>query len=171
MIEFIATILKFKDKGEKTGWSYIHIGIDLAQELMPGNKKSFRVKGKLDNYTFEKVSLLPMGKGDFIMALNGEVRKKIRKEKGAMVNVRMEVDTREIKLSSDFLECLADEPKALKHFKTLAASHQKYFSKWIESAKTDTTKTRRIAQAVNALSMNLGFGEMLKMNRKNSIGN
>src|SRR4051812_14682482 len=111
MIEFTATILKFNDKGEKTGWSYIHIGADQAQELMPGNKKSFRVKGRLDNYDFEKVSLLPMGNGDFIMALNGEVRKKIRKEKGAMVNVRMEVDAREIKLSSDFLECLADEPK------------------------------------------------------------
>jgi hypothetical protein len=170
MIEFTATILKFNDKGEKTGWSYIHIGADQAQELMPGNKKSFRVKGRLDNYDFEKVSLLPMGNGDFIMALNGEVRKKIRKEKGAMVNVRMEVDAREIKLSSDFLECLADEPKALKYFKTLAGSHQKYFSKWIESAKTDTTKTRRIAQAVNALAMNLGFGEMMKMNRKDKIG-
>jgi hypothetical protein len=167
MIEFTATILKFNNKGEKTGWSYIHIGADQAQELMPGNKKSFRVKGKLDHYAFEKISLLPMGKGDFIMALNGAVRKKIRKEKGAMIKVQMEVDNREIKLSSDFLECLADEPKALKHFKTLAASHQKYFSKWIESAKTDTTKTRRIAQAVNALAMNLGFGEMMRMNRKN----
>jgi hypothetical protein len=167
MIEFTATILKFNDRGEKTGWSYIHIGADQAQDLIPGNKKSFRVKGKLDHYTFEKVSLLPMGKGDFIMALNGAVRKKIRKEKGAMVKVQMEVDNREIKLSSDFLECLADEPKALKYFKTLAPSHQKYFSKWIESAKTDTTKTRRIAQTVNALAMNFGFGEMMRMNRRN----
>ena len=169
MIQFTATILRFDKKGEKTGWSYIHIAPDQAQELLPGNKKSFRVKGKLDDYAFGGVALLPMGEGDFIMALNSTVRKKIRKEKGAMVKVQLEVDTKEIKLSSDFLECLADEPKALKYFKTLAGSHQKYFSKWIESAKTDTTKARRIAQAINALALNAGFGEMMRMNRKKDL--
>jgi hypothetical protein len=166
MIQFTATILRFGKKGEKTGWSYIPIMADQAQELMPGNKKSFRVKGKLDHYAFEGVALLPMGEGDFIMALNATVRKKLRKEEGAIVQVQLEVDIKEVKLSSDFLTCLADEPKALKYFKTLSGSHQKYFSKWIESAKTDATKARRIAQAVNALAMNLGFGEMMKMNRK-----
>jgi uncharacterized protein YdeI (YjbR/CyaY-like superfamily) len=81
----------------------------------------------------------------------------------------MEVDKKEPKLSSDFMECLNDEPKALMHFKTLPGSHQRYFSKWIESAKTDSTKARRIAQAVNALAMNVGFSEMLRINRKKDM--
>jgi hypothetical protein len=169
VIQFTTTILQFGKKGEKTGWSYIHIAADQAEELKPGNKKSFRVKGKLDNYTFEAVALLPMGDGDFIMALNGTIRKNIRKEKGAMVKVQMEVDTKEKKLSADFLACLSDEPKALKYFKTLPKSHQKYFSNWIESAKTDVTKDKRIVQAVNALSMHLGFGEMVRMNKKKDL--
>ncbi|MFL5729812.1 MAG: DUF1905 domain-containing protein [Cytophagaceae bacterium] len=169
MIEFTATILKFKKMGEKTGWSYIPIAADQAQELMPGNKKSFRVKGNLDAWAFEGVSLLPMGEGDFIMALNGTMRKKIRKEAGAMVKVRMLVDTKKQKLSPVFMDCLADEPKAMKYFKTLPGSHQRYFSKWIETAKTDTTKARRIAQAVNALAMNLGFNEMMRMNRERKM--
>jgi hypothetical protein len=169
VIQFTATIFRFGEKGEKTGWSYIHIAADQAQELKPNNKKSFRVKGKLDDYIFEGMALLPMGDGNFIMALNGSVRKKIRKEKGAMVKVQLEPDTKERKLSADFLACLSDEPKAFRYFKTLAKSHQKYFSAWIESAKTDATKEKRIAQSLNALSLHLGFTEMARMNRKKDI--
>ena len=70
MIRFKTIILKFQKQGEKTGWTYIEVAADLAQQLKPGNKKTFRVKGKLDGYSFQQVALLPMGNGSFIMALN-----------------------------------------------------------------------------------------------------
>jgi hypothetical protein len=60
-LQFTSVIKKFDDKGEKTGWSYIEVPAELAQQLMPGNKKAFRVKGKLDDYTYEGISLVPMG--------------------------------------------------------------------------------------------------------------
>ncbi|HYG39046.1 MAG TPA: YdeI/OmpD-associated family protein [Cytophagales bacterium] len=166
MVRFTAIIDRFAQKGEKTGWSYILVPLDIAEQLLPGNKKSFRVKGKLDKYAFEGVGLLPMGEGNFIMALNGTIRKAIRKEKDDEVQVEMEVDTQEKPLSSDFIECLNDEPIALDFFNSLPKGHQRYFSNWIETAKTDHTKIKRIAQAVNALAMNFGFGEMIRMNKK-----
>jgi hypothetical protein len=166
MIRFKTPILKFGKMGEKTGWTYIEIPLDIAEQLNPGNKISFRVKGKLDNYIFEGISLLPVGEGNFIMALNAEIRKGIKKQKGDSVLVQLEPDKREAKLSPVFMECLEEEPKALKFFKSLPGSHQRYFSKWIESAKTDATKARRIAQAVNALSRGLGYGEMIRINKK-----
>jgi hypothetical protein len=166
MIRFKGLIEQFKEKGEKTGWSYIEVPLDIAEKLKPDNKKSFRVKGKLDNYSFEGIALLPMGEGNFIMALNAGIRKAIKKQKGASVQVSMEIDTKETPLSSVFLECLEEEPKGLKFFKSLAKSHQKYFSNWIESAKTDNTKAKRIAQAVNALTMGFGYGEMMRMNKR-----
>ena len=58
----------------------------------------------------------------------------------------MKVDTFEKPLSVDFMECLSDEPKALEKFNSLPKGHQRYFSKWIEDAKTDPTKTKRITQ-------------------------
>lgn len=166
MVRFTAIIERFAQKGEKTGWSYILVPLDIAERLFPGNKKSFRVKGKLDKYAFDGVGLLPMGEGNFIMALNGTVRKAIRKEKDDEVQVEMEVDAQEKPLSSDFIECLNDEPIALDFFNSLPKGHQRYFSNWIETAKTDHTKIKRIAQAVNALAMNFGFGEMIRMNKK-----
>jgi hypothetical protein len=169
MIKFKAVIEKFKEKGEKTGWSYIEIPLDIAEQLLPGNKKSFRVKGKLDDYTFEGMSLLPMGEGNFIMALNATIRKAIKKEKGASIQVQMQVDPKEKPLSEVFIECLEEEPKALKFFYSLPKSHQKYFSNWIDSAKTDSTKAKRIAQAVNALAQELGYPEMVRLNQKKKL--
>lgn len=162
MIQFTSTISKFDDQGEKTGWRYIHLSSELAQQLMPGNKKAFRVKGYLDDHRFEKVSLIPMGGGNFIMAINATMRKAIHKKEGAMVYVKMEVDTTPIVPPVELLECLADEPQALAHFNQLPKSHQNYFTRWINEAKTEATKTKRIAQAVTALSQGMDFGETIR---------
>lgn len=166
MVKFTAIIKKFTNQGEKTGWTYIDVPLDIAEKLKPDNKRSFKVKGKLDAFKIEGKSLLPMGEGNFILALDATIRKGIKKEKGDKITVQLEIDKKVKPLSEDFITCLEDEPRALSYFKTLAPSHQKYFSQWIESAKTDTTKTKRIAMAVNALSMKMGYGEMLRANRK-----
>ncbi len=166
MIEFAATLKQFASQGEKTGWTYIEITADLAEKLKKGNKKSFRVKGKLDNYKITGVSLLPMGGGSFIMAVNATMRKGIGKKKGAMVKVKLEEDKKEFEFNKDFMECLADEPIGVEFFKSLPGSHQRYFSKWIDSAKTVETKTKRIAWAVTALSKKQGYGEMLRSHQK-----
>ena len=56
MVKFSTTILKFDKQGEKTGWTYITIPAKIAQQLNPGNKKSFRVKGRLDDFEIENIS-------------------------------------------------------------------------------------------------------------------
>lgn len=166
MVKFTAIIEKAGNMGEKTGWTYIIMPANIAQQLIPGNRKAFRVKGCLDDYKIEGTALLPIGEGDFMMPLNDTMRKGIKKRKGAMLNVRLEVDTNPIKPPADFVECLKDEPKAFEYYYSLTKGNQNYFSKWIEGAKTEQTKTKRIAQAVTALSRKMNFGEMLR-NLKN----
>jgi hypothetical protein len=166
MVQFITTILQFAAQGEKTGWTYISIPAKIAQQMKPGNKKSFRVKGKLDNHTIKAIALLPMGEGDFIMALNAAMRKAIGKRKGDTLKVQLEPDNKPLVLNKELMECLADEPTGLLFFKSLPGSHQHYFSKWIESAKTPATATRRIAMAVSALARKMGFPEMLRAQKK-----
>jgi hypothetical protein len=166
LVQYITTILRFEKQGEKAGWTYIEVPADIVQKLKPGNKRSFRVKGKLDDHAISGIALLPMGGGGFIMALNAAIRKGIGKRYGAMVKVKLEEDKKPFLFNKDFTACLADEPKALEFFKTLAGSHQRYFSKWIDDAKTEPTKIKRIAWAVNALSKKQGYGEMLRSQRK-----
>ena len=167
MVSFTTTLLKFDEQGEKTGWTYIDIPAEIAQKLKPGNKKSFRVKGKLDNFAIKGAALMPMGGGDFIMSINAAMRKGIGKRKGAKVSVQIEADEAPMKISADFTTCLADEPKALEHFNKLAKGHQRYYNTWIESAKTEATKAKRIAMAVNALARGLHFGLMMREQKAN----
>lgn len=162
MIKFTATLLQFQEQGEKTGWTYIQIPVEIAQQLKPGNKKVFRVKGKLDDFNINSVALLPMGDGSFIMPFNGAMRKGTGKRKGATITAALETDNAPLKLNEDFLTCLKDEPTAMKYFNSLPGAHRNYISKWIGDAKTEPTKTKRIAIALSALSRGLGFVEMLR---------
>jgi len=162
VVQFTTIIRKFNEQGEKTGWTHIIIPADIARQLMPGNKKSFRVKGKLDDFSISGIALMPMGGGEFVMPLNATIRKGIHKKEGAMLIAKLEVDKKEIKPPAEFVECLKDEPVAEEHFFSLAKSHQLYFTRWINSAKTEPTKIKRIAQAVNALSKKFDFGMMLR---------
>lgn len=166
MITFTATIKRFNKQGEKTGWTYIEVPHTIAEQLKPGCKKSFRVSGKLDQYKIDRVALMPMGEGHFIMALNADMRKGFKKEAGATIAVQLIADDREVKPPSDFLACLADEPDALAFFSTLTKGHQLYFGRWIDSAKTEMTRTNRIAQAVSALAIRLGYPEMMRAAKK-----
>jgi hypothetical protein len=166
MIKFSAILLKFSEQGEKTGWTYIEVSTEIAQRLKPNNKKSFRVKGYLDDYYFEEKALLPMGEGNFIMALKTEIRKAIGKRRGAIIAVKMSLDDNPVTLNADLMKCLVDEPQAFSFFKTLTPGHQKYFSNWIESAKTESTKATRIAHTITAMILKEDFGKMLRRVKK-----
>ncbi len=166
MIEFKTIILKFDKQGEKTGWTYIVVPSDLAQKLKPGNKKSFRVKGKLDSHPVKQVALIPMGEGDFIIPINATMRKAIGKRKGAELNVQLALDDSDFQFSKEMMECLEDEPKALENFKKLSGSEQRYFSKWIDSAKTPETKAKRILNTLNAMNLGFHYGQMIRSLKK-----
>jgi hypothetical protein len=169
MVQYTTTILKFEEQGEKTGWTYIEVPLDIAKKLKPNNKKSFRVKGKLDSYKISGIALLPMGGGAFIMALNAAMRKGIGKRYGAMLKVQLEEDKEPFRFNKDFMDCLKDEPAAIAFFETLAPSHQRYFSKWIDDAKTEETRTKRIAWAVTALAKKQDYGTMIRAHKKSKM--
>lgn len=165
-LEFKTSLQKFGQMGEKSGWIYIAIPASLAHSLAPGIKKSFRVKGKIDDMDFRQKSLLPMGDGNFILPVNGPMRKMLNKKNGESVNVVLQHDKEELKIDQQLLDCLADEPEAFKNFKAMPLSHQKYYSNWIVSAKTEPTKIKRIALAVNTLAQKMNYSEMIR-SRKN----
>jgi len=162
MVTFTAILQKFDSKGEKTGWTYIEFSAEIAHQICPNQRTSFRVKGSLDDLAVKLVALLPMGDGDFILPINADMRRKLRKKEGASIAVAVELDTDEVPMSADLLVCLEDDPQALDFFGTLNKGHQNYFSNWIESAKTIETKTKRITMAVKGLSMKLGYPEMIR---------
>ncbi|MEZ4900953.1 MAG: YdeI/OmpD-associated family protein [Spirosomataceae bacterium] len=162
MVSFKALLQKFDKKGEKTGWTYFQIPVDITHELNPDVRTSYRVKGKIDDFAIKLTALIPMGDGSFIIPVNAQMRRGIRKKEGAMVQVELEIDTDPLPQSFDLLACLEDEPKALAYFNKLPTSHQNYYSKWIESAKTIETKTKRISMTIKGMAMGLDYGQTIR---------
>ena len=167
MIDFNTIILQFAAQGEKTGWSYVQIPADLAQQMKPGNKKSFRVRGMLDGLAVKGMALMPMGEGNFIMALKAEVRKGIHKNAGAMLRVKLEEDIDyKVEMPEDLKDCFDFEPNAYDFYNSLPKSHREYFIKWINEAKTNETRAKRIINTVNAMLRKWPFNQMVKEMRK-----
>ena len=171
MHTFTALLQRFGPKGEKTGWTYIEIPDDVSNVMRPGQKTSYRVCGLLDAFAINQVALVPMGQDQnvgsaFILAVNATMRRGIGKGAGASVRVELAYDDSPMLLSADLMTCLADDPAALDFFNTLPKGHQNYFSNWIETAKTETTKTKRLSQTLTGLSMGLGYSEMIRYFKK-----
>ncbi|GAC1708502.1 MAG: YdeI/OmpD-associated family protein [Flavisolibacter sp.] len=162
MISFTAEIMVFGKRGEKTGWTYVTIPENWACKVFPNNKKSFRVKGSLDDCPILGLALLPMGNGNFILPLNAALCKRIQKRKGQILHLRLEKDLNPPEASSEFSECLSEDPDAAAFFQTLPLSHKNYYIKWIMGAKTDLTKAKRVASALDALSRQWRFNIMMQ---------
>src|SRR5664279_1093417 len=105
MIHFNTIIKKFGELGEKTGWSYLEVPEEMASKIKPGCKKSFRVKGTLDDFKIERTALLPMGEGHFIIPVNATIRRALGKRKGSMVKVSLSEDIRDVEINKSFLLC------------------------------------------------------------------
>ena len=161
-ISFTTAVYKFGNMGEKTGWTYIDIDKPLAQQLNPGIKTSYRVKGMMNETAFKSVALVPMGEGNYIMAINAEMRKKTQIKEGDTIQVTLALDNDPILLDQDLIDCLAENEVAIAYFKSLPFSHQQYYSKWIAAAKTFDTKAKRIAKAYQALSRKMSYSDMMR---------
>lgn len=163
MIHFKAEIERFETMGEKTGWSYVFIPSALANEIKAGCKKSFRVKGKIDQLEVAGLATIPMGEGDFIIALKGELRKKLKKEAGASIELDLEEDKDfKIEMPEDLEICLSEEEHLIQNFLKQPKSHQNYFINWINQAKTEPTRTKRIVMTVKAMDKGQDFGAMMR---------
>jgi len=166
MIEIKGILEKFEKQGEKSGWTFVRIPAVKAKAISPLNT-IYRVKGYLDEYPIKQIAVFPMGDGDFILPVNGQMRKAIKKLKGSGVILRLQYDPSPIEPDADFVECLAEFPKAKAYFMTLTQSHKNYFIKWLATAKTSFTKTNRITMLIDALSRGKRFDEMLREKKRN----
>lgn len=166
MPSFKTILQKFSNKGEKTGWTYVDVPTDVLAKLKRKDRKEFRIKGLMDDVKFERLACYPVGDGNFIIAINGELRKKLGKKEGASVSIKLEVDDAAPLQSQELLDCLKEDPAALKQFNSLLLSHRNYFHRYIYTAKGAATKAGRIVNVISAMHKKQNFGEMLRSLKK-----
>ncbi|MFC5283511.1 YdeI/OmpD-associated family protein [Pedobacter alpinus] len=168
MMQLNLMIEQFDQKGEKTGWTYLALVADVAHELKPDCKVGFRVKGKIDAVEFSGIALCPMSEGDFILPLKKEIQQKIGKRKGAIVSLTIEEDKDfKYEIPDDLENWLHDVEGTINQFYSMAKSHQNYFIRWINEAKTEVTRVKRLTQTVDAMAKKMDYGEMIRYHKVN----
>lgn len=168
MVKFQAIILRSEDQGTAmVGWAYIDVPQAIAEQMKPGYRQVYRVRGEIDGQSFSGLALMPKGAGDYILAINGVMRKALKKGVGDILSLRLEED-REfvIEIPEDLEICLSDdEGDLLGRFRALSKSHRNYFLNHINGAKTEPTRAKRIAMTVEAMSLGLDFGAMIRLDK------
>lgn len=163
MVTFNVEIEKYEANGEKTGWSYVFIPQEIAIQIKANNRRSFRVKGLIDEVVVNGLSLIPIKEDGFILALNQSLRKALKKEVGVKVELTLAFDADfEIEMPEDLELCLVQEDELLSIFLTLPKSHRNYFINWLNTAKTEITRTKRLIMIVDAMAKKYDFGTMIR---------
>lgn len=166
MIRFSAEIERFGRNGEKSGWFHLVVPGEVADQLKPGNRRFFRVRGTINGHEYTGLGLLPAGDGSFILAVNASIRKALKAALGDVLHLNVEEDTDfEITIPADLELCLSEEPHLLERFLKFNKSNRNYFINWINSAKTEPTRTRRIAMTMEAMELGLDFGAMIRRDK------
>ncbi len=137
------------EKPPKTAGAYIIIPFDI-QEFY-GTKGRIQVKATFEGHLYQG-SLAPMG-GNHILGVRKDILQAIGKTHGDHVNVAIEQDTepRVVTVPEDLQKLLTENGTAKTFFEKLSYTNQKEYVNWIESAKKEETRQRRLEKSIQML--------------------
>jgi len=98
-------------------------------------------------------TLVPRGKGCYRLAVHGEIRKKLRVDAGAVVEVALQLDEepREPVLPPALVLALRNAPKAQAAFRKMTTALRRQVVRYLTSVKQQSTLERRVVTFVKRL--------------------
>ena len=113
--------------------------------------KRFPVVATVERYTWH--TTVTRMRGEFLLGLNATVREGAGVEAGDTVAVEMELDTapREVDIPDALAAALDGDPAARAAFDALSYTHRKEYARWVEEAKREETRQRRVSQTLQML--------------------
>lgn len=139
---------RFPGKG---GWTYAAIP---QIEQNPNNPFGWvKVSGFIDQIELSHYKLMPMGKGRLFMPVKAVYRKKLNKEAGDTVRLRLNIENEEQRIPLEIKECLELESERVQsEFNKLSEGERKAFFDWIYASQNEDVKALRIAEMFTLLS-------------------
>ena len=143
-MRFRTTILQ----SDKTATG-IRVPPEIVEGLGAGKRPAVSVT--INGFTYRS-SVAVMG-GDYMVGVSAENRAGAGVKGGDEVDVDIELDTkpREVTLPPELATALDADPAARRTFDALSYSNQSWHVYQVNGAKTDETRTRRIAKSIDAL--------------------
>lgn len=137
-----------------SGGAFVEIPFDVEQVY---GKKRVKIIATIDGEPY-RGSLVRMGMPCHMLLIRKDIRTKIGKQAGDRVDISIQEDTepRVVTVAEDFQKAMDAVSGIRAFFGALSYTHQKEYVQWIEGAKREATRARRINKAV----------EMMKMGKK-----
>jgi hypothetical protein len=138
---------RFEAELTLSGRSGTYLVVPLDVPAVFGGRRS-PVRGTVNGVPFRS-TIAPYGDA-FYLGVNRELRTRAGAEAGDTVVVELERDDepREVEVPPDLGEALAADAGALATFDGLSYTHRKEYVDWIEEAKREATRRKRIEKAV-----------------------
>jgi hypothetical protein len=113
--------------------------------------KRFAVRARVNGYEW-RGSVTRMG-GEFLLGLSRAVREAAGVQIGQTVEVALALDQapREVQVPAALAAALDTDPAAKAAFEALAFTHRKEYARWIEEAKREETRARRVVGALEMI--------------------
>jgi hypothetical protein len=105
------------------------------------------------NRTSVHTTLLPAGGGRYRMHFNAELRKAANADAGDLVGVTLAFDpgSRDVNVPKDLAAALRGHRKARKALRKCPPGHRRQIVKWMDEAKGEAARKRRIARVIDIM--------------------
>lgn len=144
---------RFPGKG---GWTYASL-----PGIVPDRNNPFgwvKVRGFIDRYELSHYKLMPMGYGSLFLPVRKEIRKSIGKEAGDYAEILLYREHSSYAVPEEIRSCiLLESPGLLQVLDNFTEGEQKAYVDWIQTAKTEETRAKRILDMMQRLERGLKF--------------
>ena len=130
---------------------FVDVPADISRALGAG-APHVAVRGEVERIPVQ-TTLVSRGKGCYRLAIHGDIRKKLRVDAGAVVEVAIErdLDSREPLLPPALVLALRNSPKAQSAFRQMTTALRRQIVRYLASVHQRSTLERRIAKFVHTL--------------------
>ena len=131
----------------------IYVLVPFSVEETYGTKAQLKVRTTIDGFPYAG-SLFPLGDGHHGLIVAKPIRGAIGKTWGHTVHVQLarDVAPRQVTLPEDFAQALLVTSGAREKFEKLSYSHQREYVRWVEAAKKDDTRRKRVVEAAEMVA-------------------
>lgn len=141
---FTAEVIRPDIKG---AWYFIEFPHDV-QELF-GTRAAVRIKGELNGVEIDR-ALMPTKSGLHVIALSGELRKKLKVREGDKVKAEIyrNPDQEELDVPEELAETLDFIPEFKAGWDKITIGRRRGICHWIGSGKSVETRAKRVAETL-----------------------
>jgi len=131
------------------GGAFVEVPFDVERTF--GSKRP-KVKAMIEGVPYRRL-LTRMGGPNHVLIILKGIREQIGKTFGDEIKVSVELDVEErvVTVPAELRRALKGNPKAKAVFEKLSFTHQKEYVTWINEAKKEETRVRRITKTMEML--------------------